>query len=216
MVEQSRSQMRETQSVVACVEMSEFKIWVGSSRLLWACHWYLNLSYWAPQRVGEKEAWAQQRRFLWAHWLPVDVNKQVLRYGRFLQTWFYQITKCRLHSWTSKRRKESSPPCHSIPKSSCTRRSAYWQRISISWTCLVLEFLPLSSTRAAATTIGQGRDQDLSRSSSKLRECSCRASGVTCFFPNWKKCLILFQYSHLDPIRPWLFVPEIETAIEHF
>ena len=185
MVEQSRSQTWETQSDVACVGMNEFKIWVGSSRLLWACHWYLNLSYWAPQRVGEKEAWAQQRRFLWAHWLPVDVNKQVLRYGRFLQTWFYQITKCRLHSWTSKRRKESSPPCHSIPKSSCTRRSALsdesHQRV------LVVTFLTLSSCRAAASTIGQGRDQDLSRSSSKLRECSCRASGVTCFFPNWKK-----------------------------
>ena len=185
MVEQSRSQTWETQSVVACVEMSEFKIWVGSSRLLWACHWYLNLSYWAPQRVGEKEAWAQQRRFLWAHWLPVDVNKQVLRYGRFLQTWFYQITKCRLHSWTSKRRKESSPPCHSIPKSSWTRRSAWSDESHQS--VLVLTFLTFSSSRAAASTIGQGRDQDLSRSSSKLRECSCRASGVTCFFPNWKK-----------------------------
>ena len=31
-----------------------------------------------------------------------------------------------------------------------------------------------------------------------------------------KKVLILFECWNLDPIGPWLFVPEIETAIEHF
>ena len=39
----------------------------------------------------------------------------------------------------------------------------------------------LFSRRAAASTIGQGRDQALSRNSSKLRDCSWRASGVTFF-----------------------------------
>ena len=37
----------------------------------------------------------------------------------------------------------------------------------------------LFSTRAAASTIGQGSDQARSRSSSKVRDCSCLANGVT-------------------------------------
>ena len=51
----------------------------------------------------------------------------------------------------------------------------------------------LSSTRAAASTIGQGRDQARSLNSSKLRDCSWRASGVTFLFNSLEKFLKIFE-----------------------
>ena len=89
-------------------------------------HWHLNLAEGVLEGVGEEEAGAEKtRRLFRTHCSPMNVNKQVLKISPIWRSvCAANVTKCRLQSWTSKRRNESSPPHHLTPKSSCTRRFA--------------------------------------------------------------------------------------------
>ena len=208
---------------------------------LWAGHWNLNLTTGVLEGVREEEGGTQEtRRLLRTHWLPINVNKQVLKFdGQGNHVCHYKITVFILpnEGYTVGLQREGKNHCQHATQSRTPPALFSLPKIFFQLTVAAFsrcERRTLFSTRAAASTIGQERDQARSRNSSKLRECSCRANGVTLDFLRLKQAptipsqcqtgvktrakklsIHVLLWWYLDPICSCLFVPQMETISQH-